>query len=119
VNEDGRRGEDLACRHLRRQGLKIVERNYGCRAGEVDIVARDRDTIVFVEVKERADDSHGGAVEAVTPAKRRRVIKAAQRWASAHGESESLMRFDVVAIDWPDDEPVVRHERGAFDADGR
>ena len=115
MNEGGQRGEDLACRHLRRRGLEILERNYLCRAGEIDVVARDGDTVVFVEVKERGGDSHGGAVEAVTPHKRRRVIKAAQRWASAHGATESLIRFDVVAIDWTDGEP----HGGAFDADER
>ena len=119
VEARGAVGEDLACRHLRQRGLKILERNYRCRVGELDVVARDGDTVVFVEVKERGRASHGGAVEAVTLPKRRRVIKAAQRWAASHGASESLVRFDVVAIDWQDGKPVVRHEQGAFDADGR
>lgn len=119
VEQGGARGEERACRHLRGQGLTILERNYRCRVGEIDVVARDGDTLVFVEVKERGDDSHGDAVEAVTAPKRRRVIKAARLWAAAHGESESFIRFDVVAIDWRDDEAVLRHERGAFDADGR
>jgi putative endonuclease len=87
--------------------------------GEIDVVAREGPILVFVEVKERGDASHGLAVEAVTPAKRQRVIRAAQLWAAQHGESESPVRFDVVAIDWGPDGPVVRHERGAFDAEGR
>ena len=115
----GDRGEDLACRHLRREGLTVVERNYRCRVGEIDIVARDGECVVFVEVKERGDASHGEAVEAVTPAKRRRVIRAAQLWAARHGASESPVRFDVVGIDWETEGPVVRYERGAFDAEGR
>jgi putative endonuclease len=100
-------------------GLEILERNFRCRAGEIDVVARDGRTLVFVEVKERGDDSHGVAVEAVTPAKRQRVIRAALLWAARHGESESPVRFDVVAIDWGPDGPVIRYERGAFDAEGR
>lgn len=119
---EGRRGvagEDLACRELRRQGWVILDRNYTCRAGEIDIVARDHGTLVFVEVKERSDPSHGGAVEAVTFPKRRRVVRAAQRWAAVHGEMESPIRFDVFAIDHGPEGPVVRHERGAFDAAGR
>lgn len=119
VAQLGEDGEDLACRHLRKQGYTILERNYCCRVGEIDVVARDGDTVVFVEVKERGGASHGGAVEAVTRSKRRRVIKAAQRWAASHGASEHLVRFDVVAIDWQGGKPVVRHEQGAFDADGR
>ena len=97
----------------------ILERNYRCRTGEIDVVARDEDTLVFVEVKERGDASHGGAVEAVTGPKRRRVIRAAQHWAAVHHESESRVRFDVVAIDWGPEGPTIRHERAAFDAEGR
>ena len=122
MSTDERRGvagEDLACDHLRNQGWVILERNYRCRVGEIDIVARDHGTLVFVEVKERADSSHGTAVEAVTGPKRRRVIRAALRWASAHDESESRVRFDVVAIDRGPDGPTIRHDRAAFDSDGR
>ena len=115
----GEAGEERACAHLRRQGLTILERNFRCRVGEIDIVARDGDSVVFVEVKERGDASHGAAVEAVTPSKRRRVIRAARLWAARHGESESPVRFDVVAIDWGAEGPVLRHERAAFDAEGR
>jgi putative endonuclease len=119
VAERGGPGEDLACRHLEQQGLKVLERNYLCRLGEIDVIARDRDTVVFIEVKERGDTTRGAAVEAVNGPKRRRVIRAARLWAAAHGQSESFVRFDVVAIDWQDGEPVIRHDKGAFDADGR
>jgi putative endonuclease len=122
VGDDGNRGtagEERACAYLQRQGLTILERNFRCRVGEIDVVAREGDSVVFVEVKVRGDASHGTAVEAVTPAKRRRVIRAAQLWAARHGESESPVRFDVVGIDWEPEGAVVRHERDAFDADGR
>jgi putative endonuclease len=112
-------GEDLASEYLKRQGLVILERNYRCRVGEIDVVARDGDTLVFVEVKERGDPSHGGAVEAVTAPKRKRVVRAAELWASVHRESESRVRFDVVAIDQGLEGPTIRHERDAFDAEGR
>jgi putative endonuclease len=116
--ERGRAGEDLACAHLRGLGFRILERNYRCRAGEIDVVARDGGTWVFVEVKERGDPSHGEAVEAVTPAKRLRVVRAARLWAAAHGTSEASVRFDVVAIDRTGEKTRIRHERGAFDASG-
>jgi putative endonuclease len=122
LNDDGHRGtagEERACAHLRHQGLTILERNFRCRVGEIDVVAREGDTVVFVEVKERGDASHGTAVEAVTPAKRRRVIRAAELWAARHGQSDSKVRFDVVGIDWEPEGPVIRHERSAFDAEGR
>ena len=112
----GRPGEDLACEHLKRQGLRILERNYRCRAGEIDVVADDRGTLVFVEVKERRGDSHGTAVEAVTPQKQKRVVRAARVYAASRGLSEQSVRFDVVAIDWGPDGPRLRHDQGAFSA---
>ena len=110
----GDAGEDLACGHLRSRGMKILARNYRSRSGEIDIVADDGGTLVFVEVKERSSESHGSAVEAVTPAKRRKVVRAARAYAAAHGLSDSLVRFDVLAIDWGPDGPRVRHDAGAF-----
>jgi putative endonuclease len=110
----GDSGEDRACDYLRRRGLKILARNYRCRAGEIDVVAEDRGTVVFVEVKERRGESHGSAVEAVTATKRRKVVRAAQAYAAAHGLCDSPLRFDVVAIDWGPEGPRVRHDAGAF-----
>ena len=110
----GQPGEDLACEHLVRQGMRVLVRNYRCRAGEIDVVAEDRGTLVFVEVKERRGDSHGRAVEAVTPEKRRRMLRAAHLYAAQHGSSNRPIRFDVVAIDWGPDGPRVRHDAGAF-----
>jgi putative endonuclease len=110
----GDAGEDLACAHLRARGMKVLARNYRCRSGEIDVVAEDRGTLVFVEVKERRGDTHGSAVEAVTAEKRRRVVRAARVYASTHGLSESPIRFDVLAIDWSAEGPRVRHDAGAF-----
>ncbi len=114
----GAAGEDLACAHLRALGYQIIERNYRCRSGEVDIVARHGEATVFVEVKERRGDSHGGGVEAVTFGKRRRVIRAARIYAASKGLFERPVRFDVVSIDWTEGRPRLRHDVGAFDADG-
>lgn len=116
----GQAGETLACRHLESRGLLVLARNFRCRSGEVDVIARDGDTTVFVEVKERAGVTHGEACEAVTPGKRRRIVRAARIYAASRGLSESPLRFDVVSIDWMDDgRPRIRHDASAFDADGR
>ncbi len=115
----GQAGEDTACAYLERKGLLILERNFRCRGGEIDIVARDGETVVFVEVKERTGSSHGAAIEAVTARKRARVVRASRSYAARHGFFECPLRFDVVAIDWGPDGPHLRHEAGAFDADGR
>jgi len=115
----GERGEDLACRYLERKGYRILARNYRTRSGEIDIVARDGEVTVFVEVKERQDALHGGGYEAVTKSKRRRVIRAAQSYAAAHGLWEAALRFDVMSIDWSTGDPSMRHNLGAFDGDAR
>jgi putative endonuclease len=116
--KSGEAGEDLACAHLRALGYEILERNYRCRSGEVDIVARHGEATVFVEVKERRGSSHGEGVEAVTFGKRRRVIRASRLYAAAKGISERPIRFDVVSIEWANGRPCIRHDQGAFDADG-
>lgn len=110
----GRHGEDLACAHLERAGIEVLERNYRCRGGEIDIVARDGETVVFVEVKERGGSSHGSAVEAVTAEKRRRLVRAARLYAATHALLESPLRFDVVSIDQGPAGPRIRHDKDAF-----
>lgn len=116
----GASGEELACRHLRAQGYEILARNYRCRSGEVDVVAREGPATVFVEVKERHGARHGEGHEAVTFGKRRRLVRAARLFAASRGLSETPLRFDVISIDWSDaPSPRIRHDRAAFDADGR
>ena len=116
----GERGESLACDHLERTGLEVVQRNWRCRSGEVDVVAREGDVTVFVEVKERRGGSHGQGHEAVTFGKRRRIIRAARLYAAARGLYEQPIRFDVVSVEWDaSGQPQIRHDRGAFDSEGR
>jgi putative endonuclease len=114
--ESGRAGEDAAAAYLEAHGAAILARNVRYRSGEIDLVAADGTTTVFVEVKRRKNDARGTPAEAVTPKKRDRVIRAARRWLvenpglSRTGE----VRFDVIAIQ--DDSPAVEWLRGAFDA---
>jgi len=113
----GDRGEREAARYLRQQGFRILVRGYKTPRGEVDLIARDGDTVVFIEVKTRR---HGTPAEAVTPEKQRRLTLAALEFLKQHRLLEQRSRFDVVAIVWPDQHrlPTVEHIRGAFDAVG-
>ncbi len=85
----GAEGETLACRHLQDQGYRILARNFRCRSGEIDVVAREGDVTVFVEVKDRRGRSHGEGHESVTFGKRRRVVRAARLYAASYGLSEA------------------------------
>jgi putative endonuclease len=102
--------------HLTGLGYVILDRNFKTRTGEIDIVARDRQTTVFVEVKRRESSGHGTAAEFVGPSKMRRLISAARIYAARHGLTEGLIRFDVVAIDVIEGREQLRHHKGAFDA---
>jgi putative endonuclease len=119
MGRPGASGEDLACRHLEARGYAVVARNYRCRTGEIDVVARQGEVTVFVEVKERLGASHGQGLESVTFGKRQRIVSAARQFAARAGLLESPLRFDVISIDWQDGRPQVRHDENAFDADGR
>ena len=94
----GKAGEDLACRELERRGYAIIARRYRRRGGELDIVARDGPTIVFVEVKARRDRGFGSAAESVGFVKRRRIVRLAQEFVAEHRLAECPCRFDVVAV---------------------
>ena len=95
----GERGEDRASRALRARGYRIVERNFRCKAGELDVVARDADgTLVFVEVRTRADGRWGGALAAVGPGKQRQVVRVARVYLALRRPTFDTCRFDVVAI---------------------
>jgi putative endonuclease len=96
----GRFGEELAVQRLRAGGLTVLDRNWRCRDGELDIVARDADTIVFCEVKSRSSARFGLPAEVITTAKARRQRALAARWLSAHrGDVAALaVRFDVVGV---------------------
>lgn len=114
----GDRGERAAARFLRRQGFRVILRGYRTPLGEIDLIARDGDTLVFIEVKARRQ---GTPAEAVTPEKQRRLTLAALRFLAEHGLLEQSCRFDVVAIVWPDGRrtPQIDHFRNAFPAVGR
>lgn len=94
----GQVGEDAALAYLQAQGMQLIMRNFRCKTGEIDLIMQDRDSLVFVEVRKRADASYGGAAASITPAKQRRLLRAAQFYLLRY-RSPPACRFDVVAID--------------------
>ncbi|MBE7449946.1 MAG: YraN family protein [Kofleriaceae bacterium] len=94
----GERGEDLASRALAARGYRLVERNFRCRLGELDAVAYDGDTLVFIEVRSRADARFGGGLAAVGPAKQRQVARVAAAYLALRRPRFVTCRFDVVGI---------------------
>ncbi len=98
--EIGALGEQLAVEHLRTLGLEVLDRNWRCRYGELDVIAADRQTrtVVFVEVKTRTSDRFGGVAQAVTPDKVRRLRRLAGLWLADKGGSWAAVRIDVVGV---------------------
>ncbi len=111
----GRFGEQVAAEHLERAGLTILDRNWRCPEGEIDIVAAEGDILVVCEVKTRSGLGYGDPAEAVVAAKSARLRRLALRWLAAHQVSWRELRFDVVTVLRRQHErPLVRHLRGAF-----
>jgi putative endonuclease len=117
----GQRGERAAARYLRRRGYHIVARGDRHGPGELDLVAVDGRTVVFVEVKTRADARHGHPSDAVDQAKQRRLTRLAVAFLKRHGLLDSPARFDVIAIVWPEGRRLpasIEHFENAFEAVG-
>jgi putative endonuclease len=112
----GKSGEDLACRELERRGYAIVARRYRVRGGELDVIARDGETIVFVEVKTRVGRKFGEASEAVTPLKQLRMTRLAEEYLMRHHLADCPCRFDVVSVHIDAGAQVVEVIQNAFDA---
>jgi len=95
---EGQAAEDAALAHLQTQGLKLVQRNFRCRGGEIDLILQERDVLVFVEVRKRADARYGGAAASVTSRKQARLILAAQVFLRRY-RMPPACRFDVIAFE--------------------
>lgn len=115
----GSRGERLACDYLRRQGYTILATNVRYPVGELDVVAREDTVLCFVEVRSSASTQFGHPVESITPAKQRRLIRAARWYLQRHPAACADIRFDVVTVvvDSATGTPTIELIRGAFTAD--
>ena len=111
----GEKGEAIAVRHLKKNGYKIIETNYRNKLGEIDIIAQDKDTIVFVEVKTRRSVQFGNPKQAVTIPKQKKISMVALCYLKAIGQSTARARFDVVGIISNRDKPRVEIIKNAFE----
>lgn len=116
----GQRGEKEAERHLLKQGWIVVDRGFSARGGEIDLIAIDQSTVVFVEVKTRSSDRKGHPTEAVTLNKQQHITRTAYSYLSKNQLVDCSFRFDVIAIIWPDTNqaPSIEHFQNAFEAAG-
>jgi putative endonuclease len=117
----GERGEDAAGRFLKRRGYHILARHLDTRLGELDIIAVDGRTVVFVEVKTRSSTGAGHPADAIDDRKEQRMTQAALGYLKSHGLLNHAARFDVVAVNWPTGArvPTIEHIQDAFPAVGR
>lgn len=111
----GRQGEQAAEQFLRAQGYVLLARNYRCAYGEIDLVVRDRDTLVFVEVRTQSGPTFGDPLESVTQRKQRQIAKAAMHYVVRQRVANHPLRFDVIGIVWNKLAPQIVHVKGAFE----
>ena len=113
----GARYEDIALAHLERAGLRLIARNHVCRYGEIDLVMREGEIVVFVEVRYRRSGAFGDGIDSVTASKRAKLVRAARAFLAAHPRlGDAVCRFDVLAITGDARAPSLDWRRNAFDA---
>lgn len=105
----GVRGEDIAARYLKKKGCHIIERNYRCRLGEIDIIALDGKSLVFIEVKTRRNENYGRPCEAVNAAKIRHILRTAACFTATFRVRYEDVRVDVIEILLLDGKPYIHH----------
>jgi len=111
----GRSGEDVAVAYLQKKKFRVVCRGFRFHKGEIDIIARDRDTLVFIEVKTRRNQDFGRPEEAVTPLKQNQIRRLAEAYLALNNLADVPCRFDVLSLVWDEkDGPRIRHIRDAF-----
>ncbi len=116
MRSTGTHFEDIALAHVQRDGLRLIARNFNCRYGELDLVMRDREVVVFVEVRYRRSQGYGGALDSVGAGKRERLAKAASLFLQANPAlTRHPCRFDVIAISGGAENPSIDWQRNAFD----
>ncbi|MDY6943073.1 MAG: YraN family protein [Pseudomonadota bacterium] len=117
AKERGQQAEDTALRYLNRRGLRLIERNFRCRGGEIDLIMLDGQTLVVIEVRQRRNTHHGTAAETVDHRKQQRIILATRRFLHASKDFyDRPIRFDVVAFNGATDSRNIQWLKDAFEA---
>ncbi len=111
----GKLGEELTCQYIEKMGMQALHRNYYCRMGEIDIIARDADTIAFIEVKTRSSKKYGTAAEAVTGSKIKKMIATAQVYIMENNLHSNNFRFDVAEVYERDGMYKINYIANAFE----
>jgi putative endonuclease len=114
----GNKGESLAEDYIKRKGYKIIQRNYRCRLGEIDIIAKDGDTIVFIEVRTKQNENFGSPQDSVTSTKINKISKTALSFIQEKNLSGFSYRFDFIAITFSQGKPNIEHIENAFMPNG-
>ncbi|MBT8375017.1 MAG: YraN family protein [Deltaproteobacteria bacterium] len=111
----GEKSESIAASYLKKQGYKIIEQNYRTKLGEIDIIAKEKGAIAFIEVKARRSDQFGNPKWAVTPQKQKKISMVALQYLKTTGQSNAKARFDVVSIISSHDNPSIEIVKNAFE----
>lgn len=111
----GKIGEDIACQYLSKNNYKIIERNFNCRQGEIDIIAKDKNEIVFIEVKTRRNNSYGSPIDAITYYKQKHIIKSVQYYLYKEKLENSFVRIDVIEVYSKEEKYYVNHIKNAIE----
>lgn len=117
----GELGEEIACKYIQSKGMLLLQKNFSCKAGEIDIIAKDKENIVFIEVKTRTSDKYGKPSEAVSIAKQRKIVKTALWYMSQKHLFDYMSRFDVIEL-LQDSEAAlfkINYIKDAFQYSGR
>jgi len=115
--QQGQKAEQLALRHLQKQGLQLLKQNFHCRQGEIDLIMSQDENIIFIEVRQRSQTRHGSALESITQQKQQRIIHTAHYYLQQHPKQASQpCRFDVVAIDGEENQEKIQWLQNAFQA---
>ncbi|MCL4157394.1 UNVERIFIED_CONTAM: hypothetical protein GTU68_064803 [Idotea baltica] len=110
----GNRAEKLACRYLNKQGLELVQKNYHCRYGEIDIVMRDDDYLVFVEVRHRKSMHYGGALASIDKRKQQKLRNTAEHYLNRYKKTDAPCRFDILCVNGDLNKPQIDWIKNAF-----
>lgn len=110
----GKIGEDIACEYLSKNNCEIIERNFNCRQGEIDIIAKDKNEMVFIEVKTRRNNKYGSPVDAITYYKQKHIIKSVQYYLYKEKLENTFVRIDVIEVYNKDEKYYVNHIKNAI-----